>query len=78
VTLRLHEHDRITETTLSVRDDSVQIHAGQRAARIIELSLIDAARLIFGGPAPAGLDRVPTSIRALFPIPIYVPYVDRV
>ncbi len=78
VTLRLREHDRITDTTLRVRDGSVQIHAGQHAAPTIELSSVDAARLIFGGPAPAGLAQVPTSIQTLFPIPVYIPYLDRV
>ena len=78
VTLRLRELDRIKETTLRVQDGVVQIRAGQHATLAVEFSLIDAARLIFGGPTPANADKLPPAIRALFPIPIYVPHLDRV
>lgn len=77
-TLSLRESETVTHTTLIVENNAVHVRAGQHAEPTIELSVIDAARLVFGGPAPAGFDRVPAGIRALFPIPIYVPPLDRV
>ncbi len=78
MTIRLHGRTQVTETTLRVQDGAVQIRAGEHATPTVDLSSIDVARLIFGGPAPTGLDEMPPIIRALFPIPMYVPYLDRV
>lgn len=77
-TIRIRERDRITETTIRVQDGAVQTRAGQHAAPTVELSLLNVARLLLGGPAPAGLAELPSGLQALFPIPVYVPPFDRV
>ncbi|MGC9400556.1 MAG: GNAT family N-acetyltransferase [Anaerolineae bacterium] len=78
VTLRLRERDRTTATTLIVKNETVRILAGAHTPSTCEFPLLDAVRLLFGGPAPAGLDALPPPIRALFPLPLYVPHLDRV
>jgi predicted acetyltransferase len=78
VTMHLHDSDRITSTTLIVKEGTVQVRTGQHATHTVDLSMLDAARLIFGGPAPAPLGQVPPGLQVLFPIPMYVPYLDQV
>lgn len=78
VSLGIREHDRVQTTTVAVHDGVVQIEAGQRAETYVELSPVTAARLVFGGPAIPEAPQLPPGLRALLPVPVYVPPLDYV
>ncbi len=65
-------------TTLSIVDGQVEVRAGCHAAPRIALSPIHAARLCFGGPAIPQAAELPPGLRALFPLPIFIPPLDHV
>lgn len=67
-----------TSTTLSLTNGHVEVRAGCHAAPRIELSPIHAARLCFGGPAIPQAAQLPPGLRALFPLPIFIPPLDHV
>ncbi|HEY89303.1 MAG TPA: GNAT family N-acetyltransferase [Thermoflexia bacterium] len=78
LTLGIREHDRLTATTIALQAGVLQIRAGRHAAQYMELSPITAARLILGGPPIPELSSIPGGLRALLPLPVYVPPLDYV
>ena len=78
VSLGMREHDRTTATTVTVEDSTVDIRAGNHAETYIELSSVEMARLVLGGPPPASPERIPPSLLALLPVPCFVPPFDHV
>ena len=78
LTLGIREHDRLTTTTIAVQTGTLQIRAGRHAAHYIELTPLTAARLVLGGPPIPELSSIPGGLRALLPLPVYVPPLDYV
>jgi len=74
----MREHDRTDVATIVVTGGKLEVRPGREASRYIEWSAPDAARLILGGPPDAAsVDGFP-ELAALFPLPVYVPTLDRV
>lgn len=67
-----------TLTTLSIINGQLEVRAGCHAKPRIELSPVLAARLCFGGPAIPPAAELPPGLRALFPVPIFIPPLDHV
>jgi len=78
VSLGMREHDRTDVTTITVEDGSVDIRRGKHATTYVELPAVEMARLVLGGPQPASPERIPLALRALLPVPCYVPPFDHV
>ncbi|MBN1250377.1 MAG: GNAT family N-acetyltransferase [Anaerolineae bacterium] len=78
VALGMREHDRTTVTTLTVEDGDIDIYAGNHAAPYVELSAVEAARLLFGGPPLAPEVPIPPGLQALLPVPCFVLPFDHV
>ncbi|MGC9468383.1 MAG: GNAT family N-acetyltransferase [Anaerolineae bacterium] len=72
VALGVREHDRTTVTTVRVKDGEVVVEAGNHADTYLELSPVDTARLVLGGPAIRNDALIPEGVRALMPVPVYV------
>jgi predicted acetyltransferase len=76
------EHDRTQAATLSVRDGEVQVTPGRHADAYVEWPVVDATRLLIGGPTvarpPALPDPLWAGLRALLPIPAFLPPLDHV
>jgi hypothetical protein len=76
------EHDRTQVATLSVRDGEANVSPGRHADAYYEWSVVDAARLLLGGPPVARPQGMPqahwASLRALLPIPAFLPPLDHV
>ena len=82
VAVGMVEHDRIQVVTLAVRDGEVQVTPGRHAEAYYEWSAVDLARLLIGGPPPSRPDGMPEALwaglRALLPIPAFLPSLDHV
>lgn len=78
VTLGIREHDRTTFTTLTVAGGAVTVAPGREADAVFELSAVEAARLVLGGPPIAAAAHLPQGLRTLLPIPCYVLPLDHV
>ncbi|MEA3309053.1 MAG: GNAT family N-acetyltransferase [Chloroflexota bacterium] len=78
LTLGIREYDRLTATTIVVQTGKLQICSGRHASRHIELTPITAVRLVLGGPPIPELAEIPMGLRALLPVPVYVPPLDYV
>lgn len=78
VAVGIQEHDRTTATTISVQDGEVTIQAGNHTEEYVELPVVDAARLFFGGPPIVQQSDLPQALLALLPIPVYVLPLDHV
>lgn len=78
LSIGIREHDRTDVTTLVVRGGDVEVTAGRSAARYVEWTPVEAARLFLGGPAIAACADVPQALQALLPLPMYVPELDHV
>jgi hypothetical protein len=76
------EHDRTQAATLSVRDGEVEVAPGRHAEAYYEWSVVDAARLLLGGPPVVRPQEMPAALwnglNALLPIPAYLPPLDHV
>jgi predicted N-acetyltransferase YhbS len=76
--LGVREADRTTVTTLTVEDGEIGIRAGNHAKEYVELDVVDATRLVLGGPpSTASLD-LPPDLLALLPVPCFVLPFDHV
>ncbi len=78
VAIGIKEHDRTDVVTVSVQNGQVNIQSGKHTSTYIELSPIHAVRLFLGGPAIPAQSQLPMGLRALLPVPIYVPPLDHV
>jgi predicted N-acetyltransferase YhbS len=78
VALGVNEGDRISVTTLTVEGGSVDIRAGRHASTYVELPVVEATRLVLGGPPVVGLGELPIALTALLPVPCYVMPLDHV
>jgi hypothetical protein len=80
--LGMVEHDRTQVATLSVCDGEVRVTPGRHANAHYEWPAVDMARLLIGGPSVARPPRIPAKLwaglRALLPIPAYLPPLDEV
>lgn len=74
----VREHDRLTVTTITVEDGEVGITTGRHAEAYVEIPVVQAARLFLGGPPIADLAHIPSELRTLLPIPVYIPQLDHV
>ena len=74
----IHEHDRVHVTTLAVRDSELKIARGRHVEPYVEWSVVEAARAVLGGPPVAAVADLPAGLRALLPIPMYLPALDHV
>ena len=74
----IHEHDRVNVTTLAVRDGELKIARGRHVEPYVEWSVVEAARAVLGGPPAAAEAELPAGLRALLPIPMYLPALDHV
>jgi GNAT superfamily N-acetyltransferase len=74
----VREHDRTSVATLAVRDGQVEIARGRHVQAYVEWSAVEAARAFLGGPPVAAEADVPAGLRALLPIPMYLPALDHV
>ena len=76
------EHDRTQVITLRVRDGELQVQPGRHADAYAEWPVVDVARLLIGGPPVARPPELPeplwAGLRALLPIPAYLPSLDHV
>jgi len=76
------EHDQTQVATLSVRRGEVDIRPGRHADAYYEWPVVDTARLLLGGPPVTRPQHMPeahwASLRALLPIPAYLPPLDHV
>ena len=78
VALGIIEDDRTRVTTLTVEDGRVDIREGRHASAYVELPVVEATRLVFGGPPVAAHQELPRGLTALLPVPCYVLPVDHV
>lgn len=78
VAIGVKEHDRTTVTTLSVADGEIEIQADRHADDYVEMDVVEATRLFLGGPPIADQARLPASLLALLPVPVYVFPLDHV
>jgi hypothetical protein len=72
----VREHDRTSATTLAVRDGKLDIVRGRHVEPYVEWSAVEAVRAVLGGPPVASETEWPAGLRALLPIPIYLPALD--
>lgn len=76
------EHDQTQTATLSVRDGEVQVWPGRQSDAYYEWPIVEATRLLLGGPpvsCPPGMpEALWTGLRALLPISAYLPPLDHV
>ena len=76
------EHDQTQIATLAVRGGEVTVMPGRHSDAYYEWPVVDAARLLLGGPPVARPQAMPESLwaglRALLPIPAYLPPLDHV
>jgi hypothetical protein len=76
------EHDQTQVSTLKVRDGEVQVSPGRQADAYYEWPVVDMARLLIGGPPVARPQGMPEALwaglRALLPIPAFLPPLDHV
>jgi predicted N-acetyltransferase YhbS len=78
IAVGVRESDRTTVTTLTVEGGAVAMQAGRHASTYVELPVVEATRLVFGGPPVPNQSELPTALTALFPIPCYVMPLDHV
>lgn len=78
VSISVREQDRTTRTTLTVEDGEVGIEPGDHASDKVELGVVEATRLVLGGPAVADQGDLPQGLLTLFPVPCYVFPLDHV
>jgi predicted N-acetyltransferase YhbS len=78
VVVAMTEYDRTTAVTLRVRGGSVGIEPVDAEAADITLSAPQVTRLLLGGPPIPQADALPANLRALLPLPVYVPPLDHV
>jgi hypothetical protein len=78
VAIGVREHDRTTVTTLAVRGGKVEVARGRHVEPYVEWSVVEAARVVLGGPPVAAEAEAPAGLRALLPIPMYLPALDHV
>ncbi len=78
VAIGVQEHDQTTVTTVQVVGGEVHIESGRHAASYVELPIVEATRLILGGPPIAAQANLPQPLLALFPVPCYVLPLDHV
>ena len=74
----IREHDRVDEATIRVQDGELNILAGRHAKQIVELSPLEAVRLLLGGAPAATAADIPAGLAALLPLPVHVPALDHV
>ena len=74
----VREHDRTSVTTIAVRDGQVEIARGRHVEPYIEWSAVEAARAVLGGPPVAAEAGMAPGLRALLPMPMYLPSLDHV
>ena len=74
----VREHDRTNVATLAVRGGQIEVARGRHVEPYVEWSVVEAARALLGGPPVAGEVDVPAGLRALLPIPMYLPGLDHV
>ena len=76
------EHDRTQVATLALRDGEVQVRPGRHVEAYYEWPVVELARLLLGGPPvprPRGMpDALWGGLRALLPVPIFLPPLDHV
>ncbi len=72
VAIGVREHDQTTVTTLIVEDGKVTVQPGNHSEAYVELSAVEAARLVLGGPPIQDESQLPKGLRTLFPVPCYV------
>lgn len=78
VAIGVQEYDRTDVTTVQVVDGEVHIESGRHAADYVELPIVEATRLILGGPPFATQADLPQPLLALLPAPCYVLPLDHV
>lgn len=77
-TVTVIEHDRKDRATVTVEDGRVEISDRKLSKVRIELDAVEAVRLVFGGPQGADFDLLPPGMQSMFPLPVHVPFIDRV
>jgi predicted N-acetyltransferase YhbS len=77
-TLVLQEHGDTQAATIALHAGKIQLEQGEHCRTKIELDPQQAARLLLGGPASAAAASIPPGLRAVLPIPVHVPAVERV
>jgi predicted N-acetyltransferase YhbS len=78
IAIGVKEHDRISDTTLTVLDGQIYVEEGRHAAAYVELPVVEATRLILGGPPIPGSAELPHALLALLPVPCFVMPLDHV
>ena len=78
VAIGVKEHDRTTVTTLTVEGGEVDVQPGKHASSYVELPIVEATRLVLGGPPVSNQADLPPSLLALLPVPCYVLPLDHV
>jgi len=74
----VREHDRTDVATIAVRDGEVEVARGRHVEPYVEWSAVEAARAVLGGPPVAAECGMPAGLRALLPIPMYLPPLEYV
>ena len=76
--LAVQEHDRTMVATLSFSDGDVQVAAGRSADQVIEMDILEAARLLLGGPPSGHEAALPPCLLAALPLPAHILPMDSV
>ncbi|MGC9522755.1 MAG: GNAT family N-acetyltransferase [Anaerolineae bacterium] len=78
VAIGIVEHDQTPVTTLAVTDGKVTIEPGHHAEAYVELSAVEAARLVLGGLPIRDESVLPEGLQMLLPVPCHVLPLDHV
>jgi hypothetical protein len=78
VCLGIREHDRVDQATIWVQNGEVNVLSGQHSRQYMELSSLEAVRLLLGGAPTTTSPDILTGLTALLPIPVYLPALDHV
>ena len=78
VCLAIQEHDRTTAATLTFAAGDVQVLPGCHADQRVDLDIVEATRLLLGGPPTSHESELPLCLGAALPLPMHVLSMDYV
>ena len=61
-----------------MQDGQVEVTVGRAGAEYVEWTPVEATRVLLGGPPVGAASRGPSWLRALLPVPVYLPPLDHV
>jgi len=76
--MAIQEHDRTTSVTLGFAGGEVQVMPGCHSEQRLELNILEATRLLLGGPPVSYEGELPPCLLAALPLPVHIPPMDYV